>query len=562
MPQSRLPLFSLVLMVVILVGSSSITPRTYADESLVFTGVTPPQLTASTDYATDVRGQPWDFTSAASYSTALTGTSFVGGGSLVDGWFVGTSSNGDPKIWMQDLVGPHLDSPIDTSRYRYLSFRMCVSARTQMIVYWHRDGSMTPGSFDHTVFKPVAAGCQTYSYDLVAERAPGTGGLPWNAGPIQSIAIKPAIAAGITIKMDYARLSSTSPTVGPAVAANWQPAASHVSLFFDSDPHGSNPTLISNDVTRGAYTWVTPNLAPGTYYLIARSSKGQTISSPFVVNSPAKTMIIAPSYTSGPDYATTVLGNPWDMSSSADIASTANIGSISFKGGIFSGTNLNGNPDPQVYFKVGAPIDPARFYYVTYRMLVDGPMDIGAGSVARLFWKDSRMSDTSDILVYEGWRTVSIDLRSVPLIPGGTSWQTGGNKTAFRLDPHEFSTMRTFHIDDVKLTGADQASTSFPIRYQATDANGDALRTSFFAVTNRQGANAQAISCANTSSAPGSGRYKVYLPMVNNGVALEGQSCIWNVAGVPNGNYYIKMVVNDGRNITSTISDTPLLVRH
>ena len=133
-----------------------------------FSSVSPTKLAASDDYATEAWGHSWDFSDSRQYSPELTRSSFVDGGALADGWFTGVTAHGDPKIWLQDITIPGIvpasneggSRPIDTTRYRYLSFRMCASANDQAIVYWHKDASFARGSFGSTRFKcrsaPVA----------------------------------------------------------------------------------------------------------------------------------------------------------------------------------------------------------------------------------------------------------------------------------------------------------------------------------------------------------------------------------------------------------------------
>ena len=91
-----------------------------------------------------------------------------------------------------------------------------------------------------------------------------------------------------------------------------------------------------------------------------------------------------------------------------------------FHDGIFTATNTNG--DSGVELNVPTPVDPSRFYYATYRMRVHGPQDIGAGSVSRWHWSYGpnfplTYSTLWSSIVYEGWQTVTIDMRTAPLEP-------------------------------------------------------------------------------------------------------------------------------------------------
>src|SRR5260221_7201889 len=118
-------------------------------------------------------------------------------------------------------------------------------------------------------------------------------------------------------------------------------------------------------------------------------------------------------------------------------------------------------------------INSSKYRYLTYRMSMDGPVDVGNGSIARVLWGSGALPNnfttTRDILVWAGMQSYTLDLATFPDAPAGgiDSTAPGGsveawsasNKTQFRFDPHEFGTnpndpmpTRTFHIDDIKLT--------------------------------------------------------------------------------------------------------------
>ncbi|MFL5803356.1 MAG: hypothetical protein ACJ8CR_16645, partial [Roseiflexaceae bacterium] len=249
----------------------------------------------------------------------------------------------------------------------------------------------------------------------------------------------------------------------------------------------------------------------------------------------------------------------------ADISRQSNIVGGSFSNGVFTGTNPNGNGDPGLDLHVTSPIDPARFYYATYRMWLRGPQDIQFGSVLRLFWWTganfpATQSTSKDVVVYEGWRTVSIDLRGAPVEPGSHGGWLSTNKVGFRLDPHEFPTPHTFDLDYVLLTGNDRASDEFSIRYDVADPDKDTPTVSFFYDSDRGGANGTRITCVTTGP-PGGGPNKVYLPLVTTGGSEAGTPCVWDVSNVANGDYYVYAVANDGVDSITVYSDTPLEVR-
>lgn len=523
------------------------------------------------DYAFDQRGFIWDFSSIEHYAFERTRPYFEGGGSLQNGWFVGkikATTSGENRVFLLGMTIPGTNPtqneggyhPIDTRYYRYLSVRVCIDApSTQsfgLLGFWHVDGAMTPwGAAGMT----VRGGCGLYTLDLTKRT---DGATDWTAQPMQGIALKLTHASGVRVEYDFARLSPT-PSPGP-VTLSWAPAAGTATLFFDEVPAGSRRTKIADnvDLANGAYTWTPPHLAPGRYYLFAGTNNVGS----FVVNDPPAATLLNPTFTSGPDYATTVVGNPWDMNSAADILQTHNVTGLKFVNGIASAYSEAGSDDPELIFNGPQlyPIDPNRFYYFTYRMRDPLPQDIGAGSVARIFWSDASSpyftaATTKDIVTYEGWKTVTIDLREALLLQGAIPWQAAA-RDGIRLDPHEFSYPRLFELDDVKLTGNDRANNTYRINYLASDSDGGINSLELRYSNSPDGSNSLPISCATgTPVQPPAGlSMQIYLPLILRGDAF----CTWNTTQIPNGDYYIVLIARDTYDQTIRVSETPVEIRH
>ena len=261
--------------------------------------------------------------------------------------------------------------------------------------------------------------------------------------------------------------------------------------------------------------------------------------------------------TSGHDYATTVLGNPWDMNSAADIQLTGSdyLTNLSFTGGVMHATNTNNDPIVTLLFTTNnaVPIDTSRFRYLTYRLQVDGPYDLGAGSVARIFWSsDALMSGftattSQDIIVWPGMNTYSLDLAPLSaatdggLEPVGVQepW-TAAPKRHLRLDPHEFPEPRTFHIEDVKLTAKPVAGASFTITFLAADRDGDSGTVSLY---------------YDADTNPANGR-----TLIASGIPRAAGQFVWNTSVVPLGEFYIYAEISDGIQTTTRYSTVPVVV--
>ena len=199
------------------------------------------------------------------------------------------------------------------------------------------------------------------------------------------------------------------------------------------------------------------------------------------------------------------------------------------------------------------PIDTSRFRYLTYWLQVDGPYDLGAGSVARVVWNSQLlMSGTTatvsqDIIVYPGMNSYTIDLAALSAAPDGglepvgaaEPW-TAGVKRHLRLDPHEFPQARTFHIDDVKLTAKPAAGSTFPITFLSADADGDAATVSLY---------------YDADTNPGNGR-----TLIASGIPRSAGQFVWNTAGVPQGEYFIYAEATDGVQSLGRYSAVPVQV--
>ncbi|HEU4323411.1 MAG TPA: hypothetical protein VFS21_09730 [Roseiflexaceae bacterium] len=285
-------------------------------------------------------------------------------------------------------------------------------------------------------------------------------------------------------------------------------------------------------------------------------------------NIPPQIQITAPSFISGEDYATSVVGNPWDMSDSGDIVFQGNLASGSFNGGLFDGVNRAGSDDPHIHLRQTAPIDTSRFRYATYRMQLDGQRDTTLGSVARWVWWTTIPEQASVSLswvVYEGFRTVSFDLNQLRREPANPQSWAQSAPVVFRFDPHEFTSQRAFHLDYVMLTSDDRANTSYDIRYIASDADGGTPPAQFFYFAEGT-TNLQPITCQtlqNVAATP----TKIYLPIISRltpapPAVPTGATCRWNTASVPAGRYFIYAVVDDGTDSGAFTTQTAVIISH
>ena len=540
------------------------------------------QLPVGDDYAYSQRGYFWDFSDISHYAMEMTRDHLFGGGSISGGWLSGTvnSAISGPAIWL--LTPSDLGSnvtqyegaykPIDPSHFRYLTMRICMEeSNIYGAILWYPNRSEVGIS---SAF-PLYSGCQVISIDL-ANSYDGIG-IRWNSGRlIEGVAIT-FLKTNTVFSLDYVRLSATDPALNPSMDINWPPINGSYSLYFDSEIDNSKKTLIDSGLNgqSGTYSWNNmPDLAPNKYHFILELDNTVITSPSFVINSPPSTSIISPSFTSGPDYATVVIGNAWDMNDLNDISQTFNIENLRIVNGILHGISTGVNRDPILFLNgpQKIPINSNSYYYFTYRMRDLKMQDIAGGSVARVFWKHQQtdvISTTEDIIIFDNWKTVTIDLRKAILEPGSRIWSSAA-VDLLRFDPNEFISPRNFEIDDIKLTGNSRVNSTFTVGYNASDLDGATPQMQFFYSGNPNGTNAIPFICTIVTTPPPTiGPHNIYLPLVLKDAVFGGnssigspQSCTWNVSQVPAGTYYIVIEGSDGMDTVRRISDAPVEIFH
>jgi hypothetical protein len=451
--------------------------------------------TVARDYATLALGQPWDLTSSSQYTLNEFHVHSNSGGRLR----VSPTGN-DPYITLR------LDqnTPINAGLFKRFSFRMNSQGLNPgqyytWQIFWRQAGSP---EFRSIAFQgELRAGEHTYSVDL--SNVPGWSG-----------------------NLEFLRLD---------IASN----ANMNNSVFDFD-------------------WValTTGFVPGSE---SELQSTHTISGPVTVKEAPRVDITAPSRTSGADYATSVLGDPWDMCNSSDISRTNEIESLRFANCIASYTDdlathqttpLTG--DPQLTLRTGAfyddkrtPIDTLRYRYVTYRYKENRTQDTMRGSVNRfVFWPNVPQDNTTlhAVVTNEGWETYSVDLANAPVEPTTPrTWTQTGYAPYFRFDPNEFPGEKVSgELDYILLTSQPWADQSYTIQWSRT--GGDA------------GATVRLY--ADTDLDPHNGKTFIGQTIMNAG------SFLWNTAGVAEGNYYIFMELSDGASGTrNQYSEVPIRVK-
>ena len=239
----------------------------------------------------------------------------------------------------------------------------------------------------------------------------------------------------------------------------------------------------------------------------------------------------------GDDFATTVLGDAWDMNQRSDIYRAMNMTNVSFSGGIFEGTTTSNdtyiwlmhqgypaanNINP--HCGLVNPINAGRYHHLSfqmYRSLENSNVPI------RIYWYKAGDEFTGQpsgrskpLVAGAGWRLYQMDLANPSNVEAGT-WS--GNITGLRIDPSSTSDTSVRNVlvqlDWVRLT-AGALAPSYEIRWLTSDPN--------------------QVSTLTLISIEGSDPGRAQSILATDILANQQNSYTWPVSPFPPGNYYLQ----------------------
>ncbi|MEO8285880.1 MAG: S-layer homology domain-containing protein [Chloroflexota bacterium] len=549
------------------------------DDTITLTGPAPNTIIAETDdYATQVLGDPWDFTTSPpgdlrnyhglndiSQPYGFT-TPDVSGGI----WSAVTAINGGSSVSLQYQSFPTAYSslgekngqnyPVDSNRFNRLLVRMNAGSAFPATFYFYSNYNTAPTG-NSNIFT-VNPGWNIYSVDLRQGSGGGSGN--WTqAGPYQGLMLQNINGgAGNPIQIDWARLT---PDTGATVRITWTYSGTgtdqvHLYLSTSADPNADNelPLAIVSAST-GAYSWNTTGVAPGDYYIHAEFNGAVSAIGPLTVNAAPITRIDAPSPLSGEDYAYVARNAGWDGANASQFQAVVQIANL-----VYNAAELRGNPtgdDPQLIYlnhDTAHPIDASRYRYYSNRFEIDPPAsrtDAPYNAGPRLLWDDgSNNFKTSLFRLWPYRRYVQAfwDLPNVPVVGGGAG-QWAGQITTFRFDPLEPDDSYSrppllpdsFGISDAHLT-------SMPIAGRAGDP-GAGLYGTVIRWTAMQGGGTVSLY-RDTNNAGFNGT------LIAANLPLDQETYSWDTAAIGAGTYYVYAIADDGRNTSRFYSLVPILV--
>ena len=446
--------------------------------------------------------------------------------------------NNDPAFSL--AIDP--DHPVNAQLYKQLTIRMYSSTASFMNFYWTPVGGQQWSG--NTSYLNTSPGWHTYTLSLPSMIAHGA----WS-GLVKELRVDFATSPGVQVTIDWIALTT-----------------------------GDIPSDESD---------LGPSVTTGSGIL--------------TINDPPVVTITAPSMTSGPDYATTVLGDPWDMTNSEDISWTHEVVSSAFTDGIYTAltagghTGLNDWGDSQLWMHLGPDsatyIDTSQYKYLSLRACYEGIQDVGFGWVFRLLWAPNNFgidhSTSDDFIIEDGWptftetncwQTYKINMAAIRLEPdGGPNFGWVGNLRVFRLDPTEIPYQAQFKLDWMKLTAMDQVRRGnvYTIQYELKAT--PPVTLSFYYDTDTNSSNGRTlIGTSQVTSLTQSTQmispigspptltsllpYKTYLPFITK-EPCSGNCYNWNTSGVPAGTYYICLQAEDPYNSTYRCSEAPIVIQ-
>jgi hypothetical protein len=564
------------------------------------------------DFATTILGDPWDFTERTDwvhmYSDNESGASaWTGTPTQTGGVFHGVSSGAAASLQLlyQGIDGAlntvarsGVTTPIDAGRYRRLSFRARRSVGTpdvqdRIAAFWFPNSSQAgggfalwqargtlPGSQHANMMPPASQSGATYQIYRVDLDVPlQSAGLAWG-GIIRGFKVRlgwSSTLQGAAYDVDWIRLSERGNSANIR-RLQWSGMGGRVVLRATHAQSGDTIQIYPEGITQtldfadnSFLDWDFGYLPPGTWTITAQGSASRTVT--LTIDPAPVVTVLEPDDEGGRDFATTVIGDAWDLTNVQDVqrnnAALHQINNATFDefgllGVTRGGSNASGCandscPDPWVQFLddgfgAGPPIIDANTYhrlsftldYDHKELMVGEGVSDYWGGVARVAWARSDSTGytpftvTQDIFVLDGGPTrFTMDLSSFRDTstlenPIASFWE--GLVGTFRIDINESDGPRSFRLSNVKLAADDEPTGSgfFPIRWQVADATFTA------GVANGGGGDATMSLYYDTDLNPAT------KTLIASNVPAANGLHYWNMAGLAAGTYYVYAQVTDG----------------
>lgn len=490
--------------------------------------------------------------------------------------------------------GPH--NPIDANKYTHLSIRLSVpQAQRDWIALWWADrprvwptnlfnfydGYVTYDAGLAPMLAPWPSGYRIYVLDLTGSEwyrdlryeltpAPNNPGTGWTGNKF-GLRMDPTgvktLPVGESIRVDWIRLFNGA--ASPEIEFEWEaqdiPNTAYYSLqlWVDNDNVGYDGDLIMAGIENDSNAVLKAGaLPPGDYYFYLRAMRHHNgaltelarsgYSGRVRIGSAPRFEFFAPSFTSGADFASAELGNPWDFASSSDVESFTQMTGVQYNSGWLRADTTG--LDPQIRLNMSrsgtrVPIDTSKYRYFCFRMQASNMATANIlerqqrGWGARLTWWNQSLSAdgtySKPVQLLEDWRTYYVDLWDRTFVESGPNavgtsqrgWTAIPQVRHMRFDPIEANVSVRFRIDDIKLCAINAPSNGmYRIRWNAADEDSTQVVVRlYYGYKTALGYQEMPNPIAVITQSPGLGEFN------------------WNMSGVPNDEYYLRAhVESDG----------------
>jgi hypothetical protein len=478
---------------------------------------------------------------------------------------------------------------IDTQHYTQLSFRMRVqSGTTSTNLDWILWGDGEIGISDLRGSWPFRiqddGQWHIYTFNLASKGE-------WTSGPVSSLRFQfDRLSPDKLVEIDWIRLAPQA-----SYQMSWSGtgmAGKTAEIYLGANL--ADPEQRSKlDIFGADKPWAIPagygplaipaSLPGGTYYArVIVDGSTATSAQAWTIKAAPIAEIVAPSWTSGEDFASTILGNPWDMADADDVdaAETKNLayaassGVLDIQSTVNDGGLCDASYNPLALNLGGQAIDTNKFKYFSYRYKVDNAPDQGAGGVSRVHWiltTNWAGGLTDDISFYDsGWNVYKLDLSSVDLEQYEAEW-TSFAYNRLKIVANESRRPWTSHLDWVRLTAENTAGTAYQVLWNV-DPSRDVLKTTLYWDANQNPddgfASGGTVVPTQTHTVSSTLPYPVFLPVAhaNYGFgASEGEAQFkytMSMDGLSSGRaYYVAIKLEDGYNVTWWYSELPVRKR-
>ena len=424
-------------------------------------------------YALIEAGNPWGPIDAGDIAstkqlTAISYTNPVGS-------VTATSTGSDSHLYL------NTPRPIDTQKYRMLSFTMSLSGPRDIgtgsvaRVFWGNEQNNLLNTSEDII---IQEGLNTYEIgDMRNLRIEGGTANHWNGAPIYFRLDPHEFPTAKNIRIDELILAPLD-TADPFFDITWldfdPDDDAVIELFVDEDQQPGNgnevrvASGISENSSANSFNWnARDNVVDGEYFVYATVDDGYNqitryATGPISVGLGAAIELAVTSpdgiddeVIAANEFSREINNNAWDMSDSNDVpfVRSRNIDSQSISGGHLSGTSSSNDPVFYLLYPgstgghVGSnglltPINTSDFRYLTFKARYSGP---GPHFLRAYFMKDNTFSSqsvgfTKAVQIFPGdWHVITIDLQAMSSVDSPFSWQDAAQIRGLRIDPSNVS---------------------------------------------------------------------------------------------------------------------------